>query len=366
MSQHSLPRLDQFRRIVVKVGSSLLVDRQKGEVKRAGSMRWPRTRRPASATAPTCWSSLRVRWRWPRRAQIAAGRFEARGQPGRRRRRPDRACAHLGRKLGARGIRPGKFSSHSATRRSAAAISTRARRSDACSKCARRRSSTRTTQSPPRKSAMATMIGSPRASPRWPRADLLILCRSQGLYTAPPAENPDAKTDLRGRRASPPRSRRWPGGAASELSRGGMRTKIEAAKIAVTGGAHMVIADGRLEHPMGRIGEGEPCTWFLIGSSNPITARKKWIAGSLEPRARCISMTAPRARSSAARVCCRPASRRAEGNFARGDCVIIRDARRRRDRPRPRRLRRCSRGANHGLELTGRSRRCWAFPAARK
>ena len=71
------------------------------------------------------------------------------------------------------------------------------------------------------------------------------------------------------------------GGAASEPSRGGMRTKIEAARIAAAGGAHMVIADGRVAHPIARVGDGGPCTWFLT-PSNPVTARKAWIGGTLE------------------------------------------------------------------------------------
>ena len=71
------------------------------------------------------------------------------------------------------------------------------------------------------------------------------------------------------------------GGAASELSRGGMRTKIEAARIATSAGTHMVIADGRVAHPIARVAEGGRCTWFLT-PSNPVAARKIWIGGSLE------------------------------------------------------------------------------------
>ena len=73
------------------------------------------------------------------------------------------------------------------------------------------------------------------------------------------------------------------GDAGSELSRGGMRTKVEAAKIAVGGGTPMVIASGKVEAPLARIEAGAPCTWFLT-TSNPLTARKKWLAGHLEPR----------------------------------------------------------------------------------
>ena len=81
-------------------------------------------------------------------------------------------------------------------------------------------------------------------------ADLLILLSDiEGLYTAPPKDDPDARADPAWSSASRRRSRRSPAAAASELSRGGMRTKIEAARIATQAGTHMVIADGRVLHP---------------------------------------------------------------------------------------------------------------------
>ncbi len=73
------------------------------------------------------------------------------------------------------------------------------------------------------------------------------------------------------------------GASGSELARGGMLTKIEAGKIATTAGTHMMIASGHVAHPLQAIADGAPCTWFLT-PANPVTARKKWIAGSLEPR----------------------------------------------------------------------------------
>src|SRR6202167_4510608 len=73
------------------------------------------------------------------------------------------------------------------------------------------------------------------------------------------------------------------GAAPSELSRGGMQTKLEAARIATDAGTHMIIASGRRDHPLRAIAEGARCTWFLT-AANPVTARKKWIAGALEPR----------------------------------------------------------------------------------
>src|SRR5947209_4036989 len=66
-------------------------------------------------------------------------------------------------------------------------------------------------------------------------------------------------------------------------ARGGMTTKSGAGKIATTGGIHMVIASGRIDHPLRAIADKGRCTWFLT-PANPVTARKKWIAGSLEPK----------------------------------------------------------------------------------
>jgi glutamate 5-kinase len=156
-------------------------------------------------------------------------------------------------------------------------------------------------------------------------ADLLVLLSDvDGLYTAPPANNPEAKLIPIVPRVTA-EIEAMAGGAASIFSRGGMRTKIEAAKIATTGGAHMVIADGREPSPLSRIAAGGRCTWFLT-PSNPVTARKKWIAGSLEPKgAAHLDIGAARALANGKSLL--PAGvTRVEGIFARGDCILIRDA----------------------------------------
>ena len=156
-------------------------------------------------------------------------------------------------------------------------------------------------------------------------ADLLILLSDvDGLYTGPPQDDPEAALiPIVPRITLAIES--MAGGPASGLSRGGMRTKIEAAKIATTGGAHMIIADGRLAHPIRAIDAGGRCTWFLT-PSNPLTARKKWIAGSLEPRG-ALRLDDGAVRAIAAGKSLLPAGvTRVEGEFARGDCVLIRDA----------------------------------------
>ena len=114
-------------------------------------------------------------------------------------------------------------------------------------------------------------------------ADLLVLLSDiDGLYTAPPADNPDAKLIPLVERITP-EIEAMAGDAGSELSRGGMRTKIEAAKIATQGGTRMVIASGLVDHPLKVIAKGGRCTWFATPST-PARARKTWIAGALETK----------------------------------------------------------------------------------
>src|SRR5277367_4704643 len=109
-------------------------------------------------------------------------------------------------------------------------------------------------------------------------ADLLVLLSDvDGLYDAPPDMAASARHIGSVSRITP-EIEAMAGSAGSDLSRGGMQTKIEAAKIATGAGTHMVIASGLVQHPLDAISKGARCTWFLTGA-NPVTARKKWIAG---------------------------------------------------------------------------------------
>lgn len=155
-------------------------------------------------------------------------------------------------------------------------------------------------------------------------AELLVLFSDiDGLYTAPPARDPQARHIPVVPRITP-EIEAMAGGAASELSRGGMRTKIEAGLIAAAGGTHMLIADGRPKNPLAAVAAGARCTWFLTGST-PATARKTWIAGSLEPRGT-LHLDAGAARALKGGASLLPVGvTRVEGEFARGDAVLIRD-----------------------------------------
>ncbi|HHI82258.1 MAG TPA: glutamate 5-kinase [Rhizobiales bacterium] len=109
---------------------------------------------------------------------------------------------------------------------------------------------------------------------------LALLSDVDGLYTRPPG--------TRGAEFVPevekitPQIEAMAGSATTDVGSGGMITKIDAAKIAIGAGAHMVIAAGHHLHPLKRIADGEKCTWFRP-SASPVHARKRWIAGTLEP-----------------------------------------------------------------------------------
>jgi glutamate 5-kinase len=151
---------------------------------------------------------------------------------------------------------------------------------------------------------------------------LMLLSDVDGLYDAPPGTGVAARHLPRVERVTP-EIEAMAGAAGSGLSRGGMQTKLEAAKIATAAGTHMVIASGRVEHPLSAIERGARSTWFMT-AANPVTARKKWIAGSLEPKGTLTidagAVTALRRGNSLLPV----GVMRIEGDFARGDAVIIR------------------------------------------
>ncbi|ASY70773.1 glutamate 5-kinase [Sinorhizobium fredii] len=159
---------------------------------------------------------------------------------------------------------------------------------------------------------VATMVG----------ADLLVLLSDiDGLYTAPPHLDPEARF-LETIAEITPEIEAMAGGAASELSRGGMRTKIDAGKIATTAGCAMIIASGKPEHPLKAIEAGARSSWFAP-SGSPVTARKTWIAGQLLPAG---SLTIDAGAETALRSgkSLLPAGvRQVTGTFSRGDTIAI-------------------------------------------
>ncbi|MCW4116286.1 glutamate 5-kinase [Aurantimonas sp. MSK8Z-1] len=153
-------------------------------------------------------------------------------------------------------------------------------------------------------------------------ADLLVLLSDiDGLYTAPPAQDPGARHIPLVERITPD-IEAMAGGAASEFSRGGMKTKIDAGKIATGGGAAMIITAGNRLHPLAAIERGERATLFLAADT-PVTARKRWIAGHLNAagRLRVDAGAATALRTGKSLLAAGVTA--VEGAFARGDTILV-------------------------------------------
>lgn len=152
---------------------------------------------------------------------------------------------------------------------------------------------------------------------------LVILSDIDGLYTAPPSQNADAKhiplvktitADIEA----------MAGGTASHFSRGGMTTKIEAAKIATKAGTTMFIAKGTELHPLGTLAAGGKHTIFLA-TQTPKAARKRWISGTLAV-AGGIHVDAGAAQALLSGKSLLPIGvTKVSGDFSRGDAVAIFD-----------------------------------------
>lgn len=154
-------------------------------------------------------------------------------------------------------------------------------------------------------------------------ADLLILLSDiDGLYTSPPHLDPDAQF-VPQVAAITPQIEAMAGSAGTELSRGGMVTKIEAGKIATAAGTAMVITSGKRMHPVNALAQGERATWFAA-SGNPVRARKKWISGQLAVAASITVDDGAIAALAAGKSLLPAGVRSIEGRFQRGDVVSVR------------------------------------------
>jgi glutamate 5-kinase len=110
---------------------------------------------------------------------------------------------------------------------------------------------------------------------------LIILTDQKGLYTADPRKDPQAQF-VHDAKAGDPALEAMAGGAGTGIGRGGMLTKILAAKRAATSGAHTVIAWGREDHVLTRLAGGEAIGTQLIAQTAHLTARKQWMADHLQ------------------------------------------------------------------------------------
>jgi glutamate 5-kinase len=160
-------------------------------------------------------------------------------------------------------------------------------------------------------------------------ADTLVLLSDiDGLYTADPKRDPSA-TLISEVNELTPEIEAMAGEALPGYSSGGMVTKLVAARIAMGAGCRMVIAlgkegGGKEAAPLQRIEAGAPCTWFVPGAE-PRTARKRWIAGSLKPVGSVV-IDAGAAKALADGRSLLPAGVTAvEGSFRRGDPIAVKD-----------------------------------------
>jgi glutamate 5-kinase len=155
------------------------------------------------------------------------------------------------------------------------------------------------------------------------RADVLVLLSDiDGLYTADPRRDPSAR-HLPVVASLTPEIEAMGGEPPPGYSSGGMRTKLVAARIATQAGVAMVIAQGDVERPLRALEDGARCTWFLPAPDGP-SAWKRWIAGSLAGQG-VFTVDAGAVRALRGGRSLLPAGvRSVEGNFQRGDPVLVR------------------------------------------
>ena len=139
---------------------------------------------------------------------------------------------------------------------------------------------------------------------------LVLLSDVDGFYTASPAQDPGARR-LETIEEITPEISAMAGDAGSGLSRGGMVTKLAAARTAMASGCAMAITLGKVDRPLSALHEGAAATWFLPAGS-PRLARKGWIA-AMKPRGRIHIDDGAVAAVRAERACCPPVSNRSRG-----------------------------------------------------
>ena len=157
-------------------------------------------------------------------------------------------------------------------------------------------------------------------------ADLLVLLSDvDGLYTGDPSANRDVD-HIASVREITPEIEAMAGMTTTDYGKGGMATKLAAGRIALGAGCRMAITDGRRLNPLARLAEGARATWFLPKSS-PGRAYKEWIRAGLETDGR-LRVDAGAAAALGRGASLLPAGvAEVRGTFGRGDAVIVEDTR---------------------------------------
>jgi len=155
---------------------------------------------------------------------------------------------------------------------------------------------------------------------------LIILTDQRGLYSADPRKDPQARF-IDEARAGEPALEAMAGGAGSTIGRGGMITKILAAKRAAMSGAHTVIASGRESEVLVRLGAGEAIGTQLTAQTSALSARKQWLADHLQLKGSVtLDAGAVRALIHDGKSLLPIGVTEVHGDFARGDVIACTDA----------------------------------------
>ena len=149
---------------------------------------------------------------------------------------------------------------------------------------------------------------------------LVLLSDIDGLYTAPP--NQQGASFLSEVKEITPEIEAMAGKPTSGVGSGGMITKIEAGKIALGAGCNMVIASGHEMHPLAHILDGGRCTWF-VAEASALQSRKRWIAGTLQPIGHLVVDDGAAAALAKGKSLLPAGVKAVEGSFTRGDTVSI-------------------------------------------
>jgi len=152
---------------------------------------------------------------------------------------------------------------------------------------------------------------------------LILLSDVDGLYSADPTRDAEAH-HIGEVRTITPQIEAMAGGSASSVGSGGMVSKLIAAKIATAAGCEVVIAKGKTEGPIAALRAGARATRFRA-STTPAAARKRWIAGVLKPQGTLIIDAGAVKALSAGKSLLPAGIRQVDGRFERGDAVVVRD-----------------------------------------
>ena len=154
---------------------------------------------------------------------------------------------------------------------------------------------------------------------------LLILTDRDGLYEKDPVSHPDAKL-VSEANSGDPALYRMAGSSAGRLGRGGMTTKIRAAELAARSGADCLIANGRCNGIIGQLALATEVGTLLRAGTNPVTARKQWLAGQLKAAGSLVlDEGAVKVLSEKGRSLLPVGVASIKGNFSRGDLVLCLD-----------------------------------------